>query len=218
MDEEQDLQVETTEEPQTEKPDYIRGLNRVLTALIAGIIGSGILFLVLYFGAQLVSENLNEDGFSIGFLLIALLSIFFTLFVTGVIQMYFFKLVEKEKYSGLGKKVFSMLMVQLVLLLLAFPFVFVTLSFGTTALSLLLMTYFMFSLIANTTIRESGLSGRLVGNMVGLFTASMLFIVIFLSLGETVQILFSVLLLPMALLIEALFDLFADIGIYLANK
>lgn len=198
--------------------DYFNGVNKVLTSLLAGIFGAGILFALVYFGAGLVSADLSEaDGLTVTFILLAVLAVFLSMFIAQTIQQYLYKLVEKDTYTEVTKNIYSNLISQLILLVLAFPFVFITFSKGGSALATMFISYFVFSLAVSSVIREKGMNERLVGNMLGLFLAGMIFNVFLLGNSE-MSPLIAVIALPVGMALEALFDLIAEVAVYLVNK
>lgn len=210
MDGADDMQDEEVEEQMVEEQETVKaendgsmaGLNRVLTSLLAGLIGSALLLFGIYFGAELLGQSLGVEGqFSIQFLILATLVIFVSLTVTETIQMYFYKLVEKDVYAGISSRVYKNFLAQLVLLVLVFPFSFIFLSFSQSAVGLLFAAYSVFSLAISFAVREKN-ELRLTGGMLGLFLASVLSALLFFGL-ENVQVLVAVITLPVALIISS---------------
>ena len=201
MDEMEEQIEEHVDEP-AKSESHMAGLNRVLTSLLAGLIGSALLLFGIYFGAQLLGQSLGVEGqFSIQFLILATLVIFVSLVITQTVQMYFYKLVEKDVYAGVSSKVYKNFVAQLVLLVLVFPFTFVFLSFSQSAVGLLFGMYAVFSLVLSFGVRESnGL--RLMGAFMGLFLAVVLSALMFFGLSN-IQILVSVITLPIALVLAS---------------
>lgn len=209
--------VETVSNPSS-GPDYGALVNRILTSLLSGLIGSALLLFGFYFGAQLLGQSLGIDGqFSLSFLMLSLLTVFVSLYITQLTQMYFDKLIEKELYTGLGRKLFVNFVVQIVLLVLVFPFMFIFLAISKAAVAVTLGVYFVFSLILSAGIRESGLTHRLMGNVLGLFVASLISMWIFYGLDES-QILLVIIVLPISLILSAVGELVAEVGVDKVNK
>jgi len=207
-------EIETKEEIEY---DYFSGLNRILTSTLAGIIGAGALFGLVYFSAQVMQANLSaQDGLSIPFILIIIGSIFAATFLAETIQLYLYKLVEKDQYSDLGNKVFVNLIAQLVLLVIAMPFAFINFAKTGGALLAMFVLYQVFSLGIAAGIREKGKNDRLIGNELGLFAAAAILI----SFGDILATnpLIGVVILPLALVLEASFDFISDLIVFWINK
>jgi hypothetical protein len=220
-------EVKTNEAPVVEEAvivesaegfDYFNGVNKVLTSLLAGIFGAGILFALVYFGAELVSADLSEaNGLTITFILLAVVAVFLSMFIAQTIQQYLYKLVEKETYTEVTKNIYANLISQLILLVIAFPFVFITFSKGGSALAVMFISYFVFSLAISSVIRERNMNDRLVGNMLGLFLSAMIFTIFVLGNSEMSPLL-AVVALPVGMALESLFDMLSEIAVYLVNK
>ncbi len=199
-------------------PDFVAGVNRILTALLSGILGSALLLFGLYFGAQLLGEDLGIEGqFSIQFLLLSLVVIFLSLFIAQILMTYFSKLIEKDNYKGIGAKLFVNLMAQLVALIIVFPFTFIFLAFSKVAVAIVFAVYFIFSTVLSAVIREEGQGDRLLANLIGLFVATLISMWIFFGLGEA-QVLMVVIVLPIALVFGAIFELLGAFIVNAINK
>jgi len=213
----EELTVEEVEYKEVQEYDYFAGLNRILTSILAGIIGAGILFGVAYFAAQVMQADLSkQEGLSIPFILLMIMSVFLSTFIAEIVQLYLYKLVEKDRYKNLGNKVFINLISQLVLLVLVLPFVFINFAKSGSALLSIFVLYQAFSLLIAAGIREKGLSDRLIGNQLGLFTSAAL-IISFIS-GADLNPLIAVVILPMMLVLEAFFDFASDVVVFWVNK
>jgi len=213
----EEIVVQELEANEIEEYDYFSGFNRILTSSLAGIIGAGILFGLVYFTAQLLQANLStQAGLSVPFILIIIGSVFLATFIAETIQLYLYKLIEKDKYTDLANKVFVNLIAQLVLLLVAMPFVFINFAKSASALLAVFILYQVFSLGIAAGIREKGKNDRLIGNELGLFTAAAILI----SFGDVLATnpLVGVVILPLALVLESTFDFIADLIVFWINK
>jgi hypothetical protein len=205
-------------ENETKDDGNMAGLNRTLTSLLAGLIGSALLLFGIYFGAQLLGQSLGVEGqFSIQFLILATLVIFISLLITQTVQMYFYKLVEKDIYTGISSKVYKNFIAQFVLLVLVFPFTFIFLSFSQGAVGLLFGLYAVFSLSLALGIRENADTTRFTGGLLGLFLAAVLSVFMFFGL-ENIQILIAVITLPIALTLSSAIEAVTEFIVNFVKK
>jgi ABC-type multidrug transport system fused ATPase/permease subunit len=215
--EKSEIEVQELELKEVPEYDYFAGVNRILTSSLAGIIGAGIMFGLVYFMAQIMQANLSQqDGLSIPFILVIIASVFVANFLAQTVQLYLYKLVEKEKYTELGNKVFVNLIAQLVLLVFALPFIFINFTKSGSSLLAMFVIYQVFSLGLSAGVREKGKNDRLIGNELGLFLAAALLI----SFADNLAVnpLVGVVILPLSLVLESLMDFLADLVVFWINK
>lgn len=135
--------------------NYFVSINRILTNVLSGLIGAATGFGIYFGSVNLLNINIADLN-SITFILFIVLS--FSLFVSNLVfqmlQNYFCKILEKDKYSNLAKKLSTNLIANILVGIIIIPLTFALYSQSANAGVIALFIQAVFAFVMGIIVRE----------------------------------------------------------------
>jgi hypothetical protein len=165
--------------------NYFIAINKILTSVLSAIIGVGIILGIFFLGSSITSQDFNLVGLNFSFTIILLLANFLSLSLVAGIQNYLFHLLEKEKYTEIGKNFVAVLLINSFALFVCFVMTFLLFTQTENAGLIVLLAQTAFSLIASSVIREKANYKVILGDIVGVLFGCLIGTFAILALVDT---------------------------------